>query len=156
MKALRELKPAVDQQVCSQSHATSRTIAASNQTSVCEYAGGNDGQSGTRPADFDLFGDTVRGPHCTVGVYFGASSFLSSALTQHAVACASPKAATKRKPAGKTAAQVAEDRARFAANVEAQKAAIDAETDEMMKALEAGVDENFGCWDPVRAPWSLI
>ena len=64
----------------------------------------------------------------------------------------SPKASTKRKPAGKTAAQVAQDRARFAANVEAQKAAIDAEADAMMKALEAGVDENFDSWDPVRAP----
>ena len=64
---------------------------------------------------------------------------------------ASPKASSKRKPAGKTAAQVAEERARFAASVEAQKAAIDAEADEMMKALEAGVDENFDGWDPVRA-----
>ena len=62
----------------------------------------------------------------------------------------SPKPSAKRKPAGKTAEQLAQERARFEASVEAQKAAIDAEADEMMKALEAKVDENFAGWDPVR------
>lgn len=68
----------------------------------------------------------------------------------------SPKASSKRKPPGKTAAQVADERARFEASVEAQKAAIDAEAEEMMKALEAGVDENFDGWDPVRACRLLV